>query len=107
MNYNYKEFLNDSSDDYPKYYPQEVDDWWYRNTYSNPMNDPIDHIEETERNKLLGQDEQLSEEEFISAFREVVRLAKCAVQPWWTEEYKAKSESKIDLIEEYLKNLKK
>ena len=131
MNYNYNKFLSDSSDDAPKYedgcvkYRQSDDDWAYRDAYKKlnystiegcirqsmdlPLekdDDPYDHIEETERNKLLGQDEQLAEEDFLLAFREVIRLAKSAVQPWWTEEYKAKSETKINLIQEYFNDLK-
>ena len=128
MEYNYNKFLSDSSDDSPKYgfhIKQGDDDWIYQDAYKKPNysttegcmrqsmdlplekdNDPYDHIEETERNNLLGQDEQLSEEDFLSSFQEVLRLAKCAVQPWWTEEYKAKSEAKINLIQEYFDNLK-
>ena len=108
VKYNYNKFLSDSSDDSPKYgfgIKQEDDDWIYQDAYKNP-NDPYDHIEETERNNLLGQDEQLSEEDFLSSFQEVLRLARCAVQPWWTDEYKAKSETKIDLIQEYFSKLK-
>lgn len=104
MEYNYDKFLNDSSDDYPKYedaieYKQSDDDWVYRDAY--------DHIEERERDAMLAQDEQLAEEDFLSDFQEVIRLAKTAIQPWWTEEYRAKSENKINTIEEYFNKLKK
>jgi hypothetical protein len=111
MEYNYDKFLSDSSDDYPKYadgieqkpfcIKQEDDDWTYQDAY--------DHIEERSRDEIgFEQDDfELNERDFLSSFQEVIRLAKCAVQPWWTEEYKAKSETRINLIQEYFNDLKK
>jgi hypothetical protein len=69
--------------------------------------DPCDHIEERERDAMLGEDEQLADEEVFFAFREVLRLARDSIQPWWTTEYKNKTEESIDLIQDYYDNLKK
>jgi hypothetical protein len=108
--YDYDKFLEDSSDDYPKYadgieqkllyIKQEDDDWACRDAY--------DHSEERTRDEIgFEQDDiELNEKDFLLAFQEVIRLSRCAVQSWWTEEYRAKSESKIELIQKYLNKLK-
>ena len=68
--YDYKTFLNDSSDDYPKY----------------------DSLEWGSFKKIPPNPE----------FKEVIRLARAAIQPWWTEEYKKSTESAILEVEKYL-----
>ena len=82
-----------------------------------------DHIEETERDEMLGEDEQFAneppenlldrikdlhddEEAFLFAFGEVLRLARASIQPWWTLEYKNKTEECIDRIQTYYDNAK-
>lgn len=68
--YDYEVFLNDSSDDYPKYDSPERES--LEKKPSNPK------------------------------FKEVIRLARAAIQPWWTEEYKNSTESVILEVEKYL-----
>ena len=77
-NYDYSIFLSDSSDDYPKY----------------------DEGNKNERQKTRRADT----EDF--KVKEVLRLAKSAIQPWWTEEYKSSTEKTIKEVEDYFeKNL--
>ena len=70
--------------------------------------DAYDHSEERTRDEIgFEQDDiELNEKDFLLAFQEVIRLSRCAVQSWWTEDYRAKSESKIELIQEYFNKLK-
>ena len=75
--YDYDKFLNDSSDDYH-------------------------HKEQSEI--LIGcikQTEAHNEEALEASYKEVLRLSKCAIQPWWTEEYKASSEQHIERVEQH------
>lgn len=68
--YDYEVFLNDSSDDYPKY--DSLEGQGLEKKPSNPK------------------------------FKEVIRLARAAIQPWWTEKYKNSAESAILEVEKYL-----
>tara|TARA_R100000808_G_scaffold24269_1_gene55510 strand:+ start:26853 stop:27287 length:435 start_codon:yes stop_codon:yes gene_type:complete len=64
--------------------------------------DPVDHIEEIERDTMLAEDEvNIENQELASAFQEVFRLARTAIQPWWTMEYREKTEQVINKAESY------
>jgi hypothetical protein len=77
-NYDYSIFLSDSSDDYPKY-DQENTEECQKPRYSDEKDFKV---------------------------KEVLRLAKSAIQPWWTEEYKSSTEEIIKEVEDYFeKNL--
>ena len=84
-NYCFEVFTSDSSDDYPKY---------------------SDNLEEKKKptNKTIKK--QATDEDFLSSFQEVLRLAKAAIQPWWTEGLKEKAKKRIDKIEEFYQELK-
>ena len=85
-NYCFKVFTSDSSDDYPKYsdnFPEEK---------KKPTNKTIK--------------KQEIDEDFLGSFQEVLRLARSAMQPWWSEDLKEKSEKRINKIEEFYQELK-
>ena len=84
-NYCFEVFTSDSSDDYPKY---------------------SDNLEEKKKpiNKTIKKQE--THEDFLDDLREVLGLAKSAMQPWWSEEFKEKAEKRINKIEEFYQELK-
>ena len=94
--FDYEAFISDSSDDYPKYSDgimsepiktKEIigDDY---PTYEDSLKENF-----VQRNIAPPQQKDL-DEDFLSCFSEVLRLAKFAIQPWWTEELKEKTQQK-------------
>jgi hypothetical protein len=69
-NYDYSIFLSDSSDDYPRHHQLK-------------KAAPKESLKDTKDFKL----------------KEVIRLARSAIQPWWTEEYKDSTEKIINEVE--------
>ena len=94
----YNEFLKDSSDDYPKY----ADGLPIR------RGDRVADCAALEMpscgNATVGSNPALS----AAPFKEVIRLARAAVQPWWTQEYRDSTEGAINQVEKYFeKNILK
>lgn len=83
--YDYDKFISDSSDDYPSY-------------------EQLVSLEDDEL-KSFRIDNNV-DKELLDCFREVILLARLAIQPWWSEEYKNESEEKIKKVEGYFDSLK-
>ena len=105
--YFYRDFVADS-DDYPKYAdgitdeqvkPKEIIGDNYP-TYEDSLKQNFI------RPNIAPSQQKDLDEDFLSCFSEVLRLAKFAIQPWWTEELKDKTQDKIDKVEAFYKELK-
>jgi hypothetical protein len=129
--YDYDEFLKDSSDDYPKYAdglsPRrgdrvadcaalEMPSCGNATAGSNPALSAVplkkakDWREEREylRLKWGEQGRRIEVPVADRTFKEVIRLARAAIQPWWTQEYKDATEAAINQVERYIeKNIPK
>ena len=96
--YDYDEFLKDSSDDCPKYadglLPKKTKDWRGEREYL--------------RLKWGEQGRRIEVPVADRTFKEVIRLARAAIQPWWTQEYRDSTERAINQVEKYFeKNILK
>ena len=104
--YFYQDFIVDSSDDYPKYADGIMDE------HPKPkeiIGDDYPTYEDNLKQNFVqphSRPQENLDEDLLSCFSEVLRLAKFAIQPWWTEELKEKTQNKIDKVEEFYKELK-
>lgn len=95
-NYCFEVFTSDSSDDYPK----------YSDNLPEEKKKPINKTKDLLNLVALPTKKQEIDEDFLGCFQEVLILARAAIQPWWNEGLKEKSEKRINKIEEFYQEMK-